>query len=242
MYSKIIRLSNESFDWGDIPDFSDNIPLSKKINKQTNKQESNDENQSKKPQDNDIKANNVVFKPLQAPNPDWRSSLTKPNGINTGKSIKKPPVAPIKDAFSFYDLDYEDFELAMLEEENGGMNPGGGITKRSLSQQTVGGIDSGEVIPKRFFESLLDSEGLPFKYEKLRKTLDTTITVIYADPRRMTEDYKIVLSEFNKIPTATYKLSTIAINCDDPNDIRKYLKKSSSTTIPLLCDTTKQVQ
>ena len=52
----------------------------------------------------------------------------------------------------------------------------------------------------------------------------------------MTDECKLVISEFKKIPIKELGVSIAVINCDDSNDHRKYLKKNSNTMFTLLSD------
>ena len=50
---------------------------------------------------------------------------------------------------------------------------------------------------------------------------------------------QVVLSQFNKLPLSTLKVAAAAINCDDVNDHRKYVKKNT-LTCALLADPSKR--
>jgi hypothetical protein len=66
-------------------------------------------------------------------------------------------------------------------------------------------LHSGEVISGDLWSLLLDPEGANFKFPKLHKEqLDTV--VVYADPRRMTDEFKIILSQFNKLPLTSLQV------------------------------------
>ena len=67
------------------------------------------------------------------------------------------------------------------------------------------------------------------------------LVVIYSDPRRMTDEFKIILSQFNRLPLLTLKVASCAINCDDTNDHRKYVKKNK-LSCTLLSDPTRKVR
>ena len=55
------------------------------------------------------------------------------------------------------------------------------------------------------------------------------VSIVFADPRRMTEETKIVISELKKVPQKDLRVSLIVINCDDSGDLRKFLKKNPGT-------------
>lgn len=56
----------------------------------------------------------------------------------------------------------------------------------------------------------------------------------------MTEEFKIMLNQFNKLPLISLKIASCAVNCDEVNDHRKHLKRNT-LTCTLLSDPTKQV-
>jgi peroxiredoxin len=72
----------------------------------------------------------------------------------------------------------------------------------------------------------------------LHKGLD--LVIIYADPRRMTDEFKIILNQFNRLPLISLKVASCAINCDDINDHRKYVKKNKLSCV-LLSDPSRKV-
>ena len=57
----------------------------------------------------------------------------------------------------------------------------------------------------------------------------------------MTDEFKIILSQFNRLPLLTLKVASCAINCDDTNDHRKYVKKNK-LSCTLLSDPTRKVR
>ena len=72
----------------------------------------------------------------------------------------------------------------------------------------------------------------------LHKGLD--LVIIYADPRRMTDEFKIIMNQFNRLPLISLKAASCAINCDDTNDHRKHVKKNK-LSCTLLSDPTRKV-
>ena len=111
---------------------------------------------------------------------------------------------------------------------------------------------------------LVDSENNGFKFVKLHKE-SSEIAIVFADPRRMTDEFKEMIDQvrtsyslphslpcplihslvcqFNRLPLATLPLSACvcAVNCDDSNDHRKFIKKNNNNIkFPLLSDPTKK--
>lgn len=228
----MVERNVDDFDWSDMPGFEDNIPASKK--KPAKK--SDDTNY-------EVKSTQSTLPPAyksKSPNPDWRSAMSRPPSMLplTNKAVKRPPTVTETNEDDF-DLDYDDFEQAMLEEEGGLMNSRGGLSKVSMLPAQVQGLESGEFIPKPLWDSVIDSDGKPWKYSRVQSAINDLV-VIYSDPRRMNDEFRIILDEFKKIPSTSLKTSLIAINCDDANDIRKFLKKSQ-LSFPLLTDPARKV-
>ena len=81
------------------------------------------------------------------------------------------------------------------------------------------------------------------------------IVIIYADPRRMTDEFKTVLKELNalpasvRIPKKAESVGTVvgllAVNCDAFGDLKKLLKKTPSLLggggVTILSDPTRKV-
>jgi len=81
------------------------------------------------------------------------------------------------------------------------------------------------------------------------------VIIVYADPRRMTEEFKTVLKELNALPasvrilkkadTGGNVLGVLAVNCDASGDLKKLLKKSPSLlgggAVTLLADPAKKL-
>lgn len=57
----------------------------------------------------------------------------------------------------------------------------------------------------------------------------------------MTDEFKIILNQFSRLPLISLKVASCAINCDDTNDHRKYVKKNK-LTCTLLSDPTRKVR
>jgi hypothetical protein len=76
------------------------------------------------------------------------------------------------------------------------------------------------------WSKLLDHEGKQCSYSDIHKDVNDLI-LFYADPRRMTDEFKLVLSQFDRIPNRSQlRVATVLINCDDVNDHRKFKKKN----------------
>ena len=52
------------------------------------------------------------------------------------------------------------------EEENGGMNPGGGGSKNTAAPEQHAGLESADVVPGVAWNGLVDPEGLPFTFNR----------------------------------------------------------------------------
>jgi hypothetical protein len=190
----------------------------------------------------------AVVKPVMEPNSNWRTALSNPPAPagpvqvqrNSGPGASaKPQKASSKDDFSFMDLDYDDFEEAMREADNGGMNPMGGVVKHSDAPVEHNGLKSGERIKPEVWGTLIDNQGEPAVFTRVHKDLNDVV-VVYADPRRMTAEFKLVLSELDRIPKTSLRVATLAVNCDEPSDQRKFLKKNPITSV-LLSDPARKV-
>lgn len=188
--------------------------------------------------------------PIAAPNSNWRTatsaSASATKAATPSKTTSVSPLAPpVKPTavrnymldVSIDDLDYEDFEAAMYELENGGLTPLA-ATKLTTDVGPRDGLRSGATIPEDVWEKLVDAEGAKFKFSRLHKDM-ADVVVVFADPRRMTDEFRTVLDEFNKIPCSSLKVAVGAVNCDDQNDHRKFLKKATKPSYALLSDPTR---
>lgn len=231
------RMSSGENDW-ELPDFSDNLPRKKKPpTKPVAPISPPKSNQIKLPPSTpNIKSNQAgttalprVKSSIPSPNLNWRSALNNNNNA-VSRSVEDPskktkvPVYAEQNDFTFMDLGYDDFERAMFEVEMGGINPGGS-TKRSEIPIEHEGMKSGEVLKSSAWQALVNSEGEQIDLSKVHKSSD--VLVLYADPRRSNDEYRVILNEFRKIPVTNLKISLVAVNCDESNDLRKFLKKNS---------------
>jgi len=183
---------------------------------------------------------NAVITP---PNADWRSAINRENAPNSPSATsRKPKILEEMSALTEIDLDYDDFELAMMEEEMAGYD-----LKSEFQRTVVGktsaipverqGLDSGMRISETVWENVKDSEGNPYKFRKVHQD-QFDLVVVYADPRETTSEFRTVLEEFKRLPVSTLGIGLAAINCDNPNEHRKFLKKNA-LKFPLLSDTSK---
>lgn len=178
----------------DMPDFSDNLPTREKVRVKSATTaaparpaaaalNSDSEKKVTAPNANWRTATDAAVAQSKA-NP---LLIPKPSPVI---KKKKPVPAPSSDYLDFSDLDYDDFESAMRfvyfavyfqlyaiililswdmicrEEENGGMNPGGGGSKNTAAPEQHAGLDSADVVPSYVWDGLLDSEGLPYKFTR----------------------------------------------------------------------------
>ncbi|KAJ1434176.1 hypothetical protein B484DRAFT_446815 [Ochromonadaceae sp. CCMP2298] len=183
----------------------------------------------------------AVVKPVMAPNSNWRTALTNPPAApvqvqrNSGPGASaKPRKAPVAaDDFSFMDLDYDDFEQAMREEDNGGMNlMSGVVSKHSDAPAEHNGLKSGARIKPEVWGMLMDNEGGAAVFSRVHRNM-SDVVVFYADPRRMTAEFKLMLSQLDMLPKTSLKVATLAVNCDDTQDQRKFLKKNPINSVLL---------
>lgn len=185
-------------------------------------------------------------KPVMNANSDWRSAYS---GSNPNETRRKPQKAPTVSASDFTDLDYDDFEAAMMEEDNAGLgiNMGGGMmgSKVSAAPPVVhNGLYSGDTVRVDLWGVLKDSEGQEYSAQKFTVplTMGEDIAVVFADPRRMNDEFKTVLIQFSMVPKTSLKIKLLAVNCDDSNDQRKFVKKNAllAGACKLLCDPSKK--
>ena len=202
--------------------------------------------------------------PLVKPNNDWRNVKSDVNPALYSNPTKKSTQTPMKsqtpqksiqpqddydEYFSFTDLDYDDFEQAMREEENGDM----GVKASKVSKPVIvhHGLHSGDQIPAALLNNnLLLPDGSKCDLSKLVRP-DSEFLLIFSDPRRLTESFRDVLRQFATIPITSSRISLLAVNCDDASDQRKFIKKfnngngipvsNGSPTYSLLTDPTKKV-
>ena len=135
-----------------------------------------------------------ILPPLVKPNPDWRTAKSDANPyVSTLYNAKKPPVVAddSDDYYSFTDLDYDDFEAAMREEENGDM----GVKANKVTAApvvTYEGLYSGDSLSPSIWSYLSYIDDTACDMSKVVRP-NTDLMLIYSDPRRMTDEFKQVL-------------------------------------------------
>lgn len=194
-------------------------------------------NKSKNPKRTSPFPSPEQLSPITKPNNDWRNAKSEAISFKTlnYEDKKAPKVFSNNDDdeyYSFTDLDYEDFEQAMREEENGDM----GVKASKISQPIVihHGLHSGDTIPTALFNNnLLLPNGNKCELSKLLRP-QSEFLFIFSDPRRLTEDFKGILKQFCTVPVGSLKVNMLAINCDELSDQRKFVKKwNNGNGIPL---------
>ena len=135
----------------------------------------------------------------------------------------------------------DDLEMAMREEQAFGNSGEGGIgIKHTKIVKEHDGLRPGDLIPPYAWSWLKDSNGSKADFSQAHKN-SSDIVVLISDPRRMNNEYKLVLDQFNKIPKAKLKVELAAVNCDDFNDLKKLTKKMTYTSYTVFSDTSKKV-
>jgi peroxiredoxin len=167
---------------------------------------------------------------IKRPNSDWRSankaSVSSRSDVKEPGDIMQNAVDSMYAASSDLEFDYDDLDKAMREEDTRGMFIGQGTSKRSHEVMSdTKGLKSGDKIEASSWELLTDHTGDGSKLSRLAKVAD--ILCVVADPRRGTDDFRLLLSQLNKIPKSALGIEVVAINADEWNDHRKYLKKNT---------------
>lgn len=201
--------------------------------------------------------------PLKKPNSDWRNSASRnpfPQNAPEDEYIVDfdPPAPRVEDrnwnnpgaagngVDSMYDigeledqdLGYGDFERAFAELEMGGLNPRGGGSKRSAIVEEHDGLMAGSIIKGGVWGNMIQPDGQPTRFSRIHKDV-ADLVVLYASPRRGSDEFKTVLSEFSKLPLSKLKMAAVAVSTDDSNDHRKMLKRiGGSPPYAVLSDST----
>ncbi len=236
------KLLSSYYDDYEVPDLGNQKPPSKNKKKKT----SNKADSSK-----DVSDGNI-----DRPNRNWRnnnmkkSDLIPPSSIDyefdedinsssdrSGSSSNAVDELQNSDNLEF---DYDDFERAMKEADTSGMYSSGRMGTNSKNSRLVmqeSGLKSGDMIPEIIWTALYTPSGENTKFSRVAKVAD--VMCFIADPRRMTDSFRMMLSQLNKVPKEKLNVETCAINCDDYNDHRKFLKKNSFS-FPLFSDPSKE--
>ena len=183
----------------------------------------------------------------KSPTSEWAVAKSDFNPYAASQyNAKKPPVvADVDDEFyAFTDLDYADFEAAMREEESGGAVVKSEKRTAAPPVEEYVGLSSGDILAPSIWASLkLANETQLASFGGLMRSPGSSLLLLYEDPRRMTDETRVVLRQLANIPHQTMGLSLVAVNCDDCADLRKFIKKANypTTGVTMLADTTKKV-
>jgi hypothetical protein len=176
------------------------------------------------------------------PESDWALAKSDVNPYQKQLyNAKQPAVVESDDTyFSFTDLDYEDFEAAMYEEEHGYLHTRG--EKESPEPIESFGLESGDSLPLSIWNSLVLLTGGYCDSTKLLRP-GTDLLVVFVDPRRLSYEYREVMSQMAQVPYLKLKASMITINCEENVEIKKYLKKCRHpvTSVNMMFDPTEKV-
>ena len=75
-----------------------------------------------------------------------------------------------------------------MEEDGGGFGQQG--SKSTYAPTGHDGLMAGDAVPAAVWEGLVDPEGNAYKFTRLHKD-QADVVVLYADPRRMTDEFKV---------------------------------------------------
>lgn len=190
----------------------------------------------------------VKKKKVERPNANWRDKGSKalpssaayevpPKKLsNTPREAQKMNSVDAMYEDSNLEFNYDDLEAAMMEEQMQGMYSSNFGLKNSRTVFIEEGLKSGDTIAPGAWDCLHDSKGEATKLSKVAKVAD--VICLIADPRRGTNEFRLLMEELNKIPKGKLGVETVAVNADDWNDHRKYLKKNT-VSFQLLSDNTK---
>ena len=164
-------INYDNIDWDKLPVFQENLPYSKR---------------------NDVAPTPIknVIQPSQAPNSDWLDATNRINKIKSQKvkqqnqetsnnqleSLKSSLMkSNNKNNNIDADFTYEDFELALLEEEMEGFNNINYQQKVSNIPIISEGLITGDEIDTSIWNKLQDSENKFYSYDKLKEKLQSYI-------------------------------------------------------------------
>ena len=75
-----------------------------------------------------------------------------------------------------------------MEEDGGGFGQQG--SKSTYAPQGHDGLMAGDAVPATAWDLLVDPDGTAYKFPRLHKD-QLDVVVVYADPRRMTDEFKV---------------------------------------------------
>jgi hypothetical protein len=155
--------------------------------------------------------------PLVKPNTNWRTARSDMRPYTpTLLNPKKPEIRVIEE--DEVELDYEDVEAAMRELEMGGF----GLTfdKHSAEPEVVrDGLEPGSPLQLSDFSGLRTSNGSFIDMTTILGP-NCDLLLVYANPRRLTEDFKVVVKKLSQVPAQTLGIASMAVSCDDPGKFR----------------------
>ena len=120
-------------------------------------------------------------KKVVAPNADWRSAASKPAAeLQTQRA--KPPVNRAKGPvdIDILDLDYDDFEAAMMEEDGGGFGDMG--SKSTYAPEVHDGLMAGDFVPAGIYPHTLS---MYLYHIPLTLKMSHPCMFLYASPYRI---------------------------------------------------------
>lgn len=180
-----------------------------------------------------------VVRPLYEPNADWRHAIENPyRGVK--KDLPKPKkIDPEEDLLEF---DYDDLSAAMYEEASGAYSSYADIPRGKYSEapEQHDGLYSGEVIKRSAWSKLVNHLGNATTFLQIHKNL-VDVVVVYVDPHRLSDEFSSIVGQLDKLPRKALKVATVAVSFDEPNQLRKLLKKNNYVT-PVLCDPSRTVR
>lgn len=129
----------------------------------------------------------------------------------------------------------------MNEELAFGNSGEGGIgIKHTKIVKEHDGLKSGDVVPPYAWTWLKDCNGSAVDFSHAHKN-SSDIVILIADPRRMNNEYRLMLEQLQQTPKSVLKVELAGVNCDDFNDLKRLNKKSANPSYVIFSDTSKKV-
>lgn len=179
-----------------------------------------------------------VVRPLYEPNADWRHAIENPyRGVK--KDMPKPKKMDPED--DLLEFDYDDLSAAMYEEASGAYSSYADIPRGKYSEapEQHDGLYSGEVIKRSAWSKLVNHLGNATTFQQIHRN-QVDVVVVYVDPHRLSDEFSSIVGQLDKLPRKALKVATVAVSFDEPNQLRKLLKKNNYVT-PVLCDLSRTV-